>query len=40
MIGPAPPTQDQCDVIVEHLQNEALLACSDGAFNPDLKIDS
>jgi hypothetical protein len=34
LIGPVPPTQDQCDAIVEHLQNEALLACSDGAIQP------
>ncbi len=39
-IGPKPPTSSQCDDIAEAIQNEALMACSDWAYDRSLEVGS
>jgi hypothetical protein len=34
LIGPRPPTQYQCELISDTIQEEELVTCSDGAYNP------
>jgi hypothetical protein len=34
LIGSTPPTQNQCELISDTIQDEELVTCSDGAYNP------